>query len=492
MPTAPPPTKHSTPRLSEVARHLVYPEGIVSSGWPRIERRLAEMAISYDTWQSGAVRLILGRDTDDRYASTVGGVTMSVPRQVGKTFTIGSLLIAMCIEYPGLRVVWTSHHLRTTTNTFRSMQGMVRRKKVAPYLAHNGIRTANGEQEIKFTNGSIIMFGAREHGFGVGIDAIDILVCDEAQRLSSRALADMVPTTNQARHPHGALVFFIGTPPRMTDMGGEFTARRKKALDGRMTNGIYIELSADPDADLDDPEQWRKANVSYPHRTPHESMLRMREQLTDDDDWRHEAMGIWDEYGERAQVIPSADWSALDITAGKEPRDPPSDDPARFALAMSPERVASIAVAIPGEDADFLDLAELARVDDSRKIIDWLVERCGKKIPVMIDSRDPAAAFINELRSRHVKVNATTQSDAGKACMGLLTAVDEQRIEHIGQPAIAAALKVARKKPIGKAGLWEWDLDDPSAENAALRAMTLAHFGLSLSAKKSTSQAFAF
>lgn len=299
----------STPRLSEVARHLVYPEGIKRTVWPDIRDNLADMGVTYDGWQQGAAQIILGLDEHGRYAATVGGVTMSLPRQVGKTFTVGSLLVAMCLTFPGLRVVWTSHHLRTTTNTFRSMQGMVRRKKVFAKLAPNGIRTANGEQEIRFANGSIIMFGAREHGFGVGIDAIDVMVCDEAQRLTSRALADMMPTTNQARHEHGALVFFIGTPPRPTDAGDEFAARRRKAINGKMANGIYVELSADPDADPDDPEQWAKANASYPHRTPHESMLRLRENLTDDGDWLREALGIWDADDATLSVIP--EWPGL-------------------------------------------------------------------------------------------------------------------------------------------------------------------------------------
>ena len=112
----------------------------------------------------------------------------SIPRQIGKTFTVGNLLIAMALEYPKLRVAWTSHHNRTTTNTFRSMQGMVNRKMVAPHLAVNGIRTANGEQEIRFRNGSIIMFGAREQGFGRGLDEIDVEVFDEAQILTLKAL----------------------------------------------------------------------------------------------------------------------------------------------------------------------------------------------------------------------------------------------------------------------------------------------------------------
>lgn len=458
------------------------PEGIVDSEWDRIERRLEDMSVVFDRWQTNLGELILGLTADGKYAATVGGVTLSIPRQVGKTFTIGILIVALCVEFPGLVVLWTAHHGRTTTKTFRSIQGVVKRKRVAPHLAvGGGIRTANGEQEIAFRNGSIIMFGAREHGFGRGIDAVDVIVFDEAQILGEKALEDMVATTNQSRHEHGALLFYMGTPPRPEDNGEAFESKRSKALAGTSSNAVYVECSADPDADPDDRRQWAIANPSFPHHTPVEAMERMRENLPSDESWRLEAYGIWPNRESVEQKIKTAAWKSLEISESRVP----TDKPVRYALTMSPERHSAIAVAIPGELVDFLDLAEMGRLDDSRKTIDWLAERKSARMAVMIDSRDPAAAFINELRTRGVKVNATTQGDAGKACMGLLTAVEERRIAHIDQPAIRAALKIVRTKPIGKAGLWEWDLDDPAPEVAALRAMTLAHFGLSLNKRRS-------
>ncbi|MDB5716434.1 MAG: hypothetical protein JWO15_3831, partial [Sphingomonadales bacterium] len=470
----------STPRLSEVARHLVYPDGIVSTNWPRIAPRLADMAIEYDGWQEGVGTIVLGLDENGRYAATVGGVTMSLPRQVGKTFTVGSLLVAMCLEFPGLRVVWTSHHLRTTTNTFRSMQGMVRRKRIFPHLAPNGIRTANGEQEIKFANGSLVMFGAREHGFGVGIDAIDILVCDEAQRLSSRALADMMPTTNQARHAHGALVFFIGTPPRPSDMGDEFAARRAKALDGRMKNGVYVELSADDDADLDDPRQWARANASYPHRTPHESMLRLRENLTDDADWSREALGRWDESEKVPQVIPMTLWADLANL------DPPADDipPNALAVDMSHDRVIAIAGCWLDEDESHVEVLALDRTDDTLAAVEWIVERAGRRIPVAIDSMSPAASMIAGLKARKVKVITTNAVDMGKACGLFYDETIAGRLKHGAQQQVDDALAGAKKRNIRDAGSWGWDRKDPTVNIAPLVAVTLARFAAEITKKK--------
>ena len=458
MVTAPPKMKSSTPRLSEVARHLIYPDGIVSSGWPRIERRLSEMAIGYDTWQSGAVRLILGRDAADRYASTVGGVTMSIPRQVGKTFTIGSLLIAMCIEYPGLRVVWTSHHLRTTTNMFRAMQGMVRRKKIAPYLAHNGIRTANGEQEITFKNGSVIMFGAREQGFGRGIDEVDIEVFDEAQILTIRALEDMVAATNQARNPHGALLFFIGTPPRPIDPGEAFADKRRQALDGE-DDLFYLELAADDDADPDDRKQWAKANLSYPKRTPLESMRRLRKNLPSVEAWKREALGIWDQAAE-SLVMPA--WP--DCYTELEP-----SRPASIAIAVSVDRAWSSIGACSTQG----HLGSVLRARGT----DWVVAEAQRiqseyRIPVIIAGRGPAASLIDPLTEAGVDIVVADVNDYQTACADLFDRVATGSVSHGNYDDLNDAVAAAAWTT-GDRRVWT----RKKADVSMLEAVTLALWG---------------
>src|SRR5690606_35198891 len=124
--------------------------------------------ITFDPWQDGAGRVILAKRSDGKYAATVGGTAMSIPRQVGKTFLIGALVFALRLLTPGLTVIWTAHRLRTAGETFEKMRGMSRRKKVAPYIEK--IILGSGEEEVRFRNGSRILFGARERGFGRGFD----------------------------------------------------------------------------------------------------------------------------------------------------------------------------------------------------------------------------------------------------------------------------------------------------------------------------------
>lgn len=484
-------------KLSELARHLVLPSGITSTGWPEVRDLLAEFGITFDEWQDGLGRAILAKRADGIYASTVGGITLSIPRQVAKTFIVSRLLVALCILFPGLKVLWTAHRTRTATNTFRSLQGFVRRKKVAPYIAH--VRTANGEQEIAFRNGSVIMFGAREQGFGRGFDEVDVEVFDEAQILTEKALEDMVAATNQARHEHGALLFFMGTPPRPVDPGEAFTFKRTKALSGEADDMVYVEFSADHDADPDDREQWAKANPSYPHRTPLESMLRMRENLPSDDSWKREALGIWDAVAS-AGVIPGQSWMEQTDEASL-----PAD---RFALGVEvgPD-LAWASVALAGVRAD--DDLHIELDDDQHtrgRGVTWLephVDHLVKNNPqvraVVADVAGPIKPLLVERNGRWflkktdgstgVEVTPLRVSELGAGCSLVLSGVVTGTLWHIGQPQLTAAALAAGKRPLGDTGMWVWSRKAADSDITPIQAGTYAVIGTQMERPKKPGRA---
>ena len=455
----------STPRLSEVARHLIVPEGIVTSVFPRVQRRMNEVGVSFDRWQQGFGQVCLGCRSNGRYAASVGGVVASWPRQIGKTFTVGNITMGLCLEFPGFRAIWTSHHGRTTTNTFRSMQSMVRAKKVWPHV--EAIRTANGEQEIVFKNGSIIMFGAREQGFGRGMDKIDLEVFDEAQILGLKALEDMVPATNAARHPHGGLVIFIGTPPRPSDDGEAFAAKRAKALAGLTTDQVYCEISAEPGTDPEDPTKYGTFNPSYPHRTTLEAMLRMIENIPDPESRRREMLGIWDEGG--ASLISADTWRGLVA-------DGPDEGVTPLALAVDQSHQREVSIAACWAVGDSLHVEEVW-AGDPLAAAGWLADHARRRMPIMIDSVSPAAALVPELKRRRMRVVSTSAADMARACELFLTHVMSGKLTHGGQEALALAVAGAKSRPIRDAGGWGWDRRDQATNIAPLVSATLATLG---------------
>lgn len=461
------------------------PSGIESTGWPAVEDQCRKFGDEFDEWQAGAGRAILAKRSDGMYAATVGGVVLSIPRQVAKTFLVLRIIFALCVMFPGLKVLWTAHHGRTITNTFRSMQSFARRKAVAPHVAH--VRTANGEQEVRFANDSVIMFGAREQGFGRGFDEVDVEVFDEAQILTEKALEDMVAATNQFRHPHGALLFYMGTPPRPTDPSEAFTAKRAKALSGQSQDMVYIECSADENADPDDRAQWAKANPSFPNRTPLQSMLRLRENLPSDDAWLREALGIWGSSGSAA-VINVDVWAAL-----KDQQSNP-EDPVAFAVDVAPDRSRSC-IAIAGRRPDGKAHLEVVDADmGTGWVADRLVELTRKWAPcaIVIDPGGPAGALLPDLERADVDVLKVTGREYAQSCGAFYDATAQDKVRHLGDPRLNVAVSAGRKRPLGDA--WAWHRRDMATDITPLVAVTLALHGLAVrgDVKKKSRAAFGF
>ena len=441
-----------TPRLSEYARAFVYPSGIAKTVWPRVEAKGRDLGIGFDWWQAQAGTVVLGYGADGKYVSTVGGVGMSIPRQVGKTYFVLALMLIMCIIFPGYQVVWTAHHLRTSTKTFTTLRALCLRKKVAPHVL--SIRSANGEQQVSFRNGSAIMFGARAQGFGRGFDGIDVEVFDEAQILDTKALEDMIAAVNQARHPHGGLLIFMGTPPRPSDPSAAFRLRRTEALSGESTNATWIEIGAEPDSSPNDPAQWPLMNPSFPLRTPEESLLRLRQNLGNDDSWNREGRGIWDPVNHLHVIDPDL-WASVKLA------DRESVPSSRFVLGVHVD---------PGHPRGSVAFAGLRRdgrvhveLDERADGTDWIARHVAGRFErndiaaVVLRAKSAATPLVKELRRLGVSRIVELDSDsAATACADFVRwAAESDELRHTGQPQLGVALASATKRETGDRWTWK-------------------------------------
>lgn len=479
-----PQTKPGQRKLSEVARHICRPAGIVSTGWPAVRDRLRQFGIPFDLWQQGASRLILAKRADGTYAAGVGGVVISIPRQVGKTYMIGWIVFALCTILPGLTVIWTAHHTRTSNETFGKMRAMARKPKVQPYI--ETVRAANGEQAIIFKNGSRILFGARDQGFGLGFDQVDILVLDEGQRVKEVAMADMVPATNAA--PNG-LVFLMGTPPRPTDNGDVFAARRKDALDGD-PDTLYIELSADQGAKVIDWDQVAKANPSYPHRTSRTAILRMQKLLGSDEGFYREGYGIWDDVHGASRAISEADWAATGTTDAPEGV---RSFGVAFALDGSRTSLAGAVKHADGVHVEVIDAMSGDMEAGVESLAAWLAERWEKVAMIAISGQAWASALAQKLIDKGVPrsmVHVLSSPEVFSASSMFLDAVLEsaKAVREGGAPALThpigkstdhleKSVAVSDKKTrIKTSGAWAWEATTEDGDETPIEAVSFAHW----------------
>ena len=453
------PTKRSTPKLSELAQHVVAPKGVVSTGWPAVERKCADLGVRFRSWQPDVGRLILAKRADGKYAATIGGTGLSIPRQVGKTFLVGAIVFALCLLRPKLTVIWTSHRLRTSEETFKKLQAFAKRKRIAPHIAK--IVRGSGEEAIEFRNGSRILFGARERGFGRGFDEVDVLIFDEAQILTENALDDMIPATNQSRQPTSALLLFMGTPPKPKDPGEVFLRMRTEALTGEDDDTGWVEFGADPGyvftplpAPLTaaDWKQVAKANPSYPDDTPREAILRMRKKLGTES-FRREGAGIYDD--DSAKTIPElASWSSLATRL-------PIPKPAALAISADLDQTwlslgaASVEVerrvARKVEHRRHLGSVLRLRVDCRAAFVaDVARIQQEHEVPVIIDVKGPASFLIEDLEDAGVNLTRWGLDDRIQADADLCDAVRQGTVEHGDYSDLNAAIAAAGWRKINK------------------------------------------
>lgn len=454
--------------LPEIARKLVLPTGIASTDWPKVHKVCTQkLGVTLDSWQQDAGRVILSRRADGDLAVMVDGVGMSLPRQVGKTFLLAALIFALCILRPGLLVIWSAHHGKTHAETFLAMQAFAKRLRVAPYVEQ--VFVGSGDEEIRFVNGSRILFGARERGFGRGIPGVDILVFDEAQILSDRALANMLATMNVSTF---GLALYIGTPPKPEDNAESFKRMRADAYAGRLTDGAWIEFGAKPGSDPNDRTALAEANPSYPHRTPEKSILRLQRKLAPEDFLR-EGYGIWDDEDEAAGDLSQEWWKKLADPMKNAETERPSQ--VAFGLYVAQDRSAWIAVAWNRPDGH----KQVQLVDPDPIAAYHLVERCkglardwqAKVVP-------PPKDFEKELADAGVDLEKMP-AEAFPAATGLfLDAFNARELHHGNQPALNAAAKVARLRDAGTQGEKAWLIRD-HPEVGPIVAATRALYGLS-------------
>lgn len=465
-------------KLSELASFLHIPDGVVSTGWGVVEEQCERLGITFDTWQAGLGSLLLGKRSDGVYAAGIGGACMSIPRQVGKTYLVGWMLFAMCLLHENLFVVWTAHRTRTSDETYASLSGMARNPSVIPFIRQ--VRGGNGKQAIEFANGSRILFGAREQGFGRGFASIDVEIFDEAQILTESALSDMVPAANAATN---GLVLYMGTPPRPKDPGEAFTLLRNAALSGD-PDTLWVEFSADPECGVDhwdvgyvDWRQLEKANPSYPHRTSRESVLRMRKQLGSNESFRREALGIWDTCGVASRLISERLWES---TIGE----PPDVGVRSFAVAFSRdgERQAIVGVVKHpnGVHANLIGTFTGSTESGVAAVADWLAERWRDTGMIALAGAAGSAVLAQALSDRGVParmVHIVNTREYVTACQMLMEAIKDGALTRpraaSADDALDASVAVCDARSRGRDGAWGWESSVIDGDETPIEALSV-------------------
>jgi hypothetical protein len=424
----------------------------------------------FDRWQADLNRCILAKTSDGLYAADT--VALSIPRQVGKTFDVAALVFADSIINAGTTTVWTAHRFKVARESFQEMRAWAKTPALRQHIDYEEITTAHGNEAIPFRNGSRIVFAARERGSIRGFTKVRRLILDEGQILTEFALADLAPTMNQAVNPQ---LILMGTPPKPSDPSEVWRRLREEALEGISEGVLYCELSAPVGSDLDDRGAWAQANLSYPHRTPMKAMLRLRKLLSDED-FRREALGIWDPSADRLVSLES--WRALATDAEVKPG----------VVALDGSLDGDVAIVGAGTVPDVPGVPVL-KLLDHRQRTGGVVEFC-KQLDkdfdphFVVDEASPVFWLARELTDAGLVVHPMRSSEVASAAAQLVEAVPLAGLRCVPSSAFDQAVAGCRARPFRDGGFFfgrrasDVDISPVTAGAAALWGWSVYGEGL--------------
>lgn len=442
-----------------------------------LEAKALEMTRSagvvLDEWQSEPLTRSLEYRGDGlwRYPEVTG----IVPRQNGKGEIILPRQLTGLFLDPDCRLqIYTAHLYTTALSAFIRLLDVV---ESTPSLNAQVKRTTRSTNEtgIELHDGSKILFKTRSNSSGRGLSC-DLLYLDEAMILSEVALAALYFTLSARPN---AQVWFVGSAVDQLVHDHGLVLARMRARGHAGDPGLLFfehaataeleELLREP-ARLADRALWREANPALETRISLETVERELQAMSPRS-FCVERLGVGDWPALDASgsaVIPPALWSA-----GLDAESQPGALIA-FAFDVSPDRSrASI-----GAASRRLDGQMHAEVIDARDGTGWLPDRLAELVAkhgiksVRCDVYGPAGSLLPALAERGIDVKTTTSQEAAQACGAFLDLVSQDKLRHIGQAPLTAAVAGAATRELGD-GL-AWRRKRSTVDITPLVAVTLA------------------
>jgi hypothetical protein len=421
--------------------------------------------LELDPWQAYVMRESLGR-RDGKWAAFE--VCMIIARQNGKGACLEALELAALFLFDHVKLILHSaHEFKTCSEHFRRMLALI---QSSPDFDRevSRVRTQTGAEAIELRDGTRLRFVARSSGSGRGFSG-DLIVMDEAQKLSDEPMAALLPTLSARRDPQVWYAASAGTEGS-TQLGRV----RSRGLAGDDPSLAFFEWSAEDGDDPGDPVAWARANPALGIRITAEYIERERSALSPAafaaerltiGRYPLDAADAW-------AVIPRECWASL-TDARSEPV-----PPVAFAVAVSGDR-AHAAVGVAGRRPDGNLHVEVA---DYRDGTSWVVPRVlelhEKHGPcaVVLDESGHEGSFITELEGAGLPVLSPSAREVAQA-FGQFhdAAADSGSLRHRGQAELSAALGAAGTRDVAEGRTWA--RRGSATDISPLVAVTLALWG---------------
>lgn len=442
----------------------------------------AVAGLRLDEWQQTVVTEGLAERADGRWAASE--CCLMVPRQNGKGGVIEALALTWLFLLQDKVIIWSAHEYRTAANGFKRIKALIRQTPTLDKRVE-AVREVNGEQQILTKSGSVLQFNTRSRSALRGFTG-DKLILDEAQELTEPQMAAIMPTGSaRSLEVPGPQFWYFLTPP--DNPTAWCYCLRQSIIDGDDDfAGWDWGLDALPGPDglypaeiLDSEDAVVQTNPAYGIRISRAATVRERKRLKQS--FARERLGIWlPRVESEGGVISASQWEAQELPEEDRRRPPAVAFAARIATFRSHTAI--------GWAGRMEDGRLVVGLDSYRPGVAWavprLVELQGRHDPIGIalDTKGGARNFEEPLREAGIEPPVwddapargdlwiPTGPDVAAAFGTLLDLVREQRLWHVGDAPLSAAVPVAATRVVS--GGLTWDDRRSPVDISPLQAVT--------------------
>jgi hypothetical protein len=441
-------------RGSQRPRRLSLPERKVSSAGPDATEFAADAGLFLDEWQAWVLEEALAERDDERWAAFE--CCLIVPRQNGKGSILEALELYHLFVLRTPLVLHSAHEFATAREHFLRLKTLIEGSSLLADTEH--IYEANGNMGIVTRDGARLRVVARSNSSVRGFSG-DLLILDEAFKLSEAAVGSMAPALSARPNPQ---IWYTSSAPHADSH--VLHGIRARGLADDSPRLFFAEWGNEPDVSDDDPDAVPDANPGYPDRLTPENLEAEAEMLKAmPEEYRRERLGVPSVPDTSAGVFPPGTWASCLDEHSKIVGKPV------LVLDVAPGMEwASFAGA--GRRADGLLHIELReRHAGTGWVIQWAA---GQSHPVWLDPKGPAGGLIDELEKAGVTVLQVPDGLIPKACSAIQNHVVNGTVRQIGQGPLNAAVVGAAIKPAGDS--WRWSRTASPVDITPLVAVTIA------------------
>lgn len=409
-------------------------------------------------WQAHTLEVGLER-AGERWAHR--DVALIVGRQNGKTRVLLVRILAGLLLWSE-RILHSAQNRDLPREVFLEVAAIL--EDQIPELVLD-VRRANGQESITLANGGRYKIVAPRQSSPRGLTG-DLLILDEAREYRTSAfVAAIAPALNTSADPSTWWASNAGDADSIVLNG-----LRSRGLTGDPSLA-WLEYSADPALDDDDPAAWAQSNPSLGSLIDLETIAHLQRTMTPED-FETEVLCRWVTVsGERA--IPAALWSAAADPGLEGPAGP--DGRLCLAVDVDPDRAAVAAVAAwslddgrIGTDLVFYSTSPATCGDDLEALVVELA-------PLVVGYDPWTTATLAATIGRRRKVEPVTGRGWVAACGRLLELLDSDRLRHPDRAALARQLDQAHRRTTVEGRWWITRGAEPiPAVTATARAVYLA------------------